>query len=462
MPNSRQAPSAAEDRTEQGPSRRRFVQSAALGAVGAGLPLGLSAASYAKVVGANERVRMGVIGIRGMGFGHIKGYSQLDNVEVAAVCDVDENVIAARMASIESSGWPKPQVHTDLRKLYEDKSIDAVSVATPNHWHALAGYWAVQAGKHAAVEKPGTHNFFEGQQLIKAAKKYGRMIQHHAERRCFEGFKSAVKFLREGGLGEVYMAKGLCYKWRNTIGRAEEEPVPDGVHYDLWLGPAPKRPFTRNRFHYNWHWNWDYGNGDIGNQGAHQMDIARWGLGVTLPTKVSSLGGHFMFDDDQQTPNTQVALFEFPSPEAGGDKKKLLQFEVRHWITNHEGGFGSGAGNNIGNLFYGSEGYMTVDLQGAWQTYLGKDREPGPSGGGTGNMFQNFVDAIRADDRSLLEGDIVEGHYSCALIHFANISYRLGRTLSFDHQTQQFRGDDEANRMLTREYREPYVIPQEV
>ena len=424
------------------------------------MSLSLPASSYAKVHGANNRVRIGVIGIRGMGYGHIQGYSALKNVEVVAVCDVDQSVIAKSMHRMQQEGIPEAKPYADLRKLYEDKTIDAVSIATPNHWHSLAAYWAVQAGKHASVEKPGTHNHFEGQQLIKASQKYNRFIQHHAERRSYAGYKSAMKFLHRGGLGEVYMAKGLCYKRRNTIGRQKEEPVPSGVDYDLWLGPAPKRPFTRNRFHYKWHWHWDYGNGDIGNQGAHQMDIARWGLGVSWPTRVSAMGGRFMFDDDQETPNTLIAVFEFSNPDGKGEKKKVLQFEVRHWHTNYEGGWGQGASVNIGNLFYGSEGYLVIDGGGNWHTYMGREREPGPDGGG--DMFKNFVDTIRADDRSMLEGDILEGHRSCALIHMANTSYRLGRTLDFDPGTESFIGDDEANAMLRRDYRYPYVIPDKV
>jgi len=439
-------------------TRRSFLKSSAL----ASSAVAMSARSYASVPGANDRVRVGVIGVRGMGFGHVRGYAKLNNVEVAAICDVDETIIRRRVADMEKMRLKKPDTHEDLRRMLEDKNIDAVSVATPNHWHALAGYWAVQAGKHATLEKPGTHNVFEGQQLIKASRRYGKMIQHHAERRCFTGFQSAVKFLQDGGLGEVYMAKGLCYKWRKSIGRKLESTPPNGVNYDLWLGPAPERPFTDNRFHYNWHWHWDYGNGDLGNQGAHQMDIARWGLGVDLPTKVSSMGGHFMFDDDQETPNTQTALYEFPNPNGGGDKKKFLQFEVRHWMTNYEGDLGKAPGNNIGNIFYGSEGYMTIDGGGTWKTFMGKDREPGESGGGGGDMWANFVEAIRADDRSMLEGNITEGHLSCTLIHLANVSYRLGRTLNIDPKSQTVRNDREANQMLTRNYRSPFVIPAKV
>jgi predicted dehydrogenase len=250
-----------------------------------------------------------------------------------------------------------------------------------------------------------------------------------------------------------------------------EEPVPDGVHYDLWLGPAPKRPFTQNRFHYNWHWHWDYGNGDMGNQGVHEMDVARWGLNVKLPTRITSVGGHIMFNDDQETPNQLMTIYEFPNQEGKGDKKKILQFETRHWITNPEGNLNNltetgntymtSAANNIGNLFYGSEGYMSKNVN-QWQTFMGKNKEPGDSGEGLGNHYQDFINAIRANDQKLAKGDIREGFYSCALIHLGNISYRLGRSLDFDPATMKFKNDKEANQMLTREYREPYVVPENV
>jgi len=442
-------------------SRRTFVKKS-LGAA-AGLGLWGTTQSWA---GANDRVRVAVVGTRGHGFGsHIKNYPFLPNVEVAAICDVDENLFAERLRWFEQNDKPVPKTYVDIRRLLEDKSIDAISVATPNHWHALAGVWACQAGKHAHIEKPFTHNVFEGQKLIEAARKYRRIVHHGTETRSSKAHQEAMEFMRNGGLGEVYLAKGMCYKWRNTIGRTPEERVPEGVHYDLWLGPAPKRPFSRNRFHYNWHWHWDYGNGDIGNQGVHEMDVARWGLGVTLPTKVSSMGAHVMFDDDQETPNVQMAMFEFPNPQGGGDKKKILQFEVRHWITNYEGGLGDPPGNNIGNVFYGSEGYMVMTHRG-WQTFMGRKREPGPSGQVHGNTdrthYQNFIDAIRANDPSILNGNVEQGHYSCSLIHLANTSYRLGRSLDFDPRTQRYVNDDEANKMLTRNYRSPFVVPQRV
>jgi len=455
-------------------TRRNFIKQSAgvtLGAV-TGLSLWGTKQSWA---GANDRVRVAVIGIRGMGQNHIKEFSSLENVEVAAICDVDENLFEERIKKhFLDKGKPKPKIYTDLRKLYEDQDIDAVTIVTPNHWHALAAIWAIQAGKHVTVEKPCCHNFFEGQKLVEAAEKYNVIVQDGAEQRSFPGSQAAVEFMRNGGLGEVYLAKGICYKWRDTIGKTPDEPVPPGVHYDLWLGPAPKRPFSKNRFHYNWHWNWEYGNGDIGNQGVHEMDVARWGLGVTLPTKVCAMGGHFMFDDDQNTPNVLIAMFEFPSSAGGGDKKKILQFEVRHWITNNEGSLSKGfnikdeAGgymtsnvNVIGNLFYGSKGYMTKTSR-EWKTYLGKHREPGPTGSGVANHYQNFIDAIRANDPNRLSSSIREGFYSCALIHLANISYRLGRSLEFDPRQGQFLNDSEANALLRRDYRKPFVVPEKV
>ena len=436
-----------------------------------GLSLWGTTSSWA---GANDRVRVAVIGINGMGKSHISSYMSLANVEVAAICDVDENLFEVRIKQLFADrGKPRPKTYTDIRKLLEDKSIDAVSIVTPNHWHALAAIWAIQAGKHVSVEKPCCHNFFEGQKLVEASKKYRVIVQDGAEQRSNPCAQSAADFLQSGGLGEVYLSKGLCYKWRKTIGKTPDESVPPGVHYDIWLGPAVKRPFSRNRFHYNWHWNFEYGNGDLGNQGAHEMDVARWLLGVTLPTKVSAIGGHFMFDDDQNTPNTITAMFEFPNEKAGGDKKKILQFEVRHWTTNREDamwmkpdansptGYMISAANTIGNLVYGSKGYMAKTVRN-WQTYMGRKREPGPTGSGTGNHYQNFVNAIREGDARTFNKSIEEGFYTCALIHLANISYRLGRSLDFDPKTQQIVNDDHANAMLTREYRKPFVVPDKV
>ncbi|MCE5345877.1 MAG: Gfo/Idh/MocA family oxidoreductase [Bacteroidales bacterium] len=422
--------------------------------------------------GANDRVNVAVIGIRGQGQLHISGYSKLKNARVVALCDVDSNLFGELIKKhFLDKGLEKPKTYTDMRVLYEDKDIDAVSIVTPNHWHSLASIWALQAGKHVSVEKPCCHNFYEGRKLVEAAEKYKKIVQDGAEQRSNPCAQSMAKFLHDGNLGEVYMAKGLCYKWRDTIGKTPDEPVPAGVDYNLWLGPAPLRPFSRNRFHYNWHWNWDYGNGDMGNQGVHEMDIARWGLGVTLPTKISSIGGHFMFNDDQQTPNDLITVFEFPNPDGGGDKKKILQFEVRHWITNREGVVSEGTAsgntymvsseNSIGNLFFGSKGYLTKNVN-EWQAYIGKERVPGERGNGPGDHYENFIKAIVNNNQDLANGNIKEGFYSCALIHLGNIAYRLGRSLEFDPQKMKFINDPEADSLLSRQYREPFVVPENV
>jgi predicted dehydrogenase len=285
--------------------------------------------------------------------------------------------------------------------------------------------------------------------------------------------------MREGLIGDVYMARGLCFKWRDTIGRKRVEPVPPGVHYDLWTGPAPLKPFTRNRFHYNWHWIWDTGNGDLGNQGVHEIDLARWGLGVGLPNKVSAIGGHFMFDDDQETPNTLTASFEFNLPDG---KRRMLVFEVRHWMTNTEAeigtpGFGAGAQalpsvagqaprkqpNAVcGNLFYGSKGYVAMSGYDSFRSWLGEIQDPGPTATRGENRWASFLDCVRSRRPESVNAPIEEGHLSCALVHLANASYRLGRTLNFDPETERVIGDDEANQLLRGSYREPYEVPEKV
>ena len=362
-----------------------------------------------RVLGANDRVRVAICGLNGRGKDHIHGFSQVSNVEIAALCDVDENVLRKRQGEVDG----KPQTYVDIRKMLEDRSIDAISIATPNHWHALMAIWACQAGKDVYVEKPCSHNL--------------------------------------------------------------EESVPAGIHYDLWTGPAPLKPFTRNRFHHKWHWNWDTGNGDLGNQGVHQIDVARWGLGVQFPTRISAVGGHFMFDDDQQTPNTLNCAFAFDLPGGG---RKMLEFEVRHWITNNEAGIGRGdlatgmkrfigRHDTIGNVFYGSNGYLATGDEDAtsYEMMLGRDQKSRDQGHGGGNHFVNFIECVRSRDKENLTAPIREGHISCALVHLANASYRLGRTLLFNSETERVIEDEEANELLcdaNRGYRTPFVVPKDV
>jgi predicted dehydrogenase len=435
--------------------RRHFLMSSA---ALAGTALRTARAS------ANDTVRIACVGLRGRGGNHLDGYSKLPNVEIAALVDVDESVLAKRTKQLEANGKKKPAVYADLRKLLEDKSIDAISIATPNHHHTLQTIWACQAGKDVYVEKPCAHNMFEAKQIVAAAQKHNRVVQHGSQSRSSTALKEAVQKMNDGSIiGDVYMARGLCFKWRDTINRTPVEPVPAGVNYDLWLGPAPKREFTRNHFHYNWHWFWEYGNGDLGNQGIHEVDIARWGLGVKYPTKVSCIGGHFMFDDDQETPNTLTATYEFNE----GGKKRMMVFEVRHWMSNHEAGVGeSKTGrkdpNTIGNLFYGSKGYLAIDGYTSYKTWLGKNQEAGPEAHKGGDHFANFIDVVRSRKKEDLNAPIEEGAISTTLVHLANISYRLGRTIHFDSEKYVCPGDAEATKMFTRNYRAPFVVPAKV
>jgi predicted dehydrogenase len=410
----------------------------------------------------NDRVRVACVGIRGQGAVHIQEYLKLPNVEIAALCDVDESVLAQRLRDIAAAGARRPATFTDVRRLIEDRSIDAISIATPNHWHALLGIWACQSGKDAYVEKPCSHNIFEARQLLAAARKYDRIVQHGSNNRSRISVQQAVREIRDGTIGDVYMARGLCYKLRDTIGHTPDVPVPPGVHYDLWLGPARQRPFSRNRFHYNWHWNWEYGNGDIGNQGIHQLDLARWGLGVKYPKRVSCIGGHFMFDDDQETPNTLVASFEFQE----NGRKRMLNFEVRHWYTNHEARVGekNPSPSTIGNIFYGSKGYLAIDggQVTGYRTFMGRQQQEIQGSSEGGNHWANFIQAVRSRKRAELNADIEEGYYSVILLHLANISYRLGRTLEFDEATFTCNSDPEATAMFTQQYRHPFVVSQNV
>jgi len=445
-------------------TRRDFLKTAAKTTAGASAFSGITFLPRPeRVFGANDRVRVAVCGLKSRGKDHVDAFSRVPNVEIAALCDVDATVLNKRRAEVGGS----PRTFTDVRQLLEDQSLDAISIATPNHWHALMAIWACQAGKDVYVEKPCSHNMWEGRQLVRAAEKYRRIVQHGTQSRSARALIEAIKQLHGGTFGEIYLARGLCFKWRDTIGRVPPEPVPAGVDYDLWTGPAPLKPFTRNRFHYNWHWIWDTGNGDLGNQGIHQVDDARWGLGVGFPNRVSAAGGHFMFDDDQETPNTLNCVFEFDQPNG---RRKMMEFEVRHWITNNEAGIRGNLfnrQNTIGSIFYGSNGYLAAGNEDAfsYESWVGRDRKPGPRGQSGDDHFANFIKCVRSRKQEELNAPIGEGHISCALVHLANASYRLGRSLRVDPDTEQVVGDEEANRLLSgrdRGYRAPYVVPDEV
>lgn len=432
-------------------NRRQFLKGSIAAASGIAAVAGISDSK--KAFAASDTIRVAVVGVRGRGKEHIHGFHKQPGVQVAALCDVDESVLRERASQYETLSGHPVKCYRDMRGLFDDKEIDVVSFATPNHWHALGGIWAMQAGKHAYIEKPCSHNVWEGRQLVKAARKYNRLCQHGTQGRSSPAIREAVQKLKEGVIGDLYLARGLCFKWRPSIGKAGgPQQVAASVDYDLWCGPAPKKPLSRKNLHYDWHWQWDCGNGDMGNQGVHEMDMARWGLGVSLPARIQSMGGHYMFDDDQQTPNTLICTFEYP------DQGKLLQFETRHWVTNYEGGFGSPGDNNVGVLFYGSEGYMELEYF-SYKTYLGKKREPGPKGSGEGDPWKTFIGAVRSGKREDLGVDIEEGHLSSALCHLGNIAYRTQRTIRFDPVAEKILGDEEASQWLSRNYRDPFVVP---
>ncbi len=400
--------------------------------------------------GANDRLRVGVIGVNGRGKDHIKGFMSQENVEVVALCDVD-NVVSQKAAAEFKAKYNKDvQTFQDLRKLYDDKNIDAVSIATPNHWHALATIWACQAGKDVYVEKPGSHTFNEGRKLIEAAKKYNRIVQHGVQLRSSVAIKEAIQHLRDGLIGNVYMARGVVYKWRPDIGNQGKSAVPEGLDWNIWQGPAQTRDFSKNYVHYNWHWFWDYGNGDIGNQGVHETDLCMWGLNVGLPEVISSSGGKFLWNDCKETPELLTTSYLYPK------EKKVIEFEVRPWMTNKEDGV------EVGNFFYGDKGYMVINGYSNYKTFLGKEREPGPSKNEGGDHYANFVKAVRAHDTGLQNGPVETAHLSSGIAHLGNISYRLGRRLNFDPASEKFINDKEANAMLTRNYRAPFTIPEKV
>ncbi|QDU91652.1 Alpha-N-acetylgalactosaminidase [Pirellulimonas nuda] len=427
-------------------TRRVFLQSSAA-AVAA------SAIAAPARTDANSTIRAAVLGLHGRGRTHVEHLERVPGVEVAVLCDPDEVVLRKAAEDFEKKYGRKVATETDLRKVNDRKDVDVVSVATPNHWHTLATIWACQAGKDVYVEKPGSHNLFEGRKMIEAAKRYDRIVQHGVQLRSNPALQEAVQKMRDGVIGDVYLARGLVYRRRPSIGNKPNATPPKTLNWDLWQGPAQERPYSERYVHYNWHWHWDYGNGDVANQGVHETDMCLWGLGVGLPDEVQAMGGKFLWDDDKETPELLSSCFKYR------DAKKMIEFEVRPWDTNDEQGVG------VGNLFYGTEGYLAVNGYNGYKTFLGAKREPGPSGSEgdpLGRHFKNFIDAVRSRDASSLNGPVETAHTSSALAHLGNISYRLGRRLEFNPKTETFVGDPEADAMLTRQYREPYVVPEVV
>lgn len=429
-------------------NRREFLNAAAI-----------AAAVPSRPWAANDRVNLAIVGAGSRGNNHLGDFIRRTDVNLAAVCDIDTGQTEAAVQRYYSAKNVKPRVYQDLRKLYDDKDVDAVIVCTPNHWHALATIWACQAGKDVYVEKPVSYNPFEGERMTAAATRHNRVVQGGMQRRSLAHKKRAVQLLHEGYIGEVYMGRGLCFKRRQSIGHKPDTAVPPGVDWDIFLGPAPLRPFNANRFRYNWHWFWDTGNGDIGNQGIHELDTARWGLNLSgNPKTVVATGGKYVYKDDQETPNILTVSYDYGNC--------LLTFEVRGLPTGPESEMEPRGNNFIGNLFYGSKGYMVLE-DGGFKTFLGEKREPGEAmkmveakqDENTAHM-SNFIECIRSRQPGGLVAPLREAAISADLVHMANISYRTGRKLVLEPGVStRFAHDEEANWLLTRHpYRAPYVV----
>lgn len=391
----------------------------------------------------NDRLRVAVMGVRGRGRGIIRGFSRLDNVEIATLCDPDESVIPRAIKEIHEPRQ-QPKIEKDVRKVLEDPNIDALLISAPDHWHALATIWACQAGKHVYVEKPISHNIAEGQLMVKAARRYKRKVQYGTQRRSGAHFKSAVEFVQSGKLGKIPFARTWIAGNRPSIGHKKNGPVPKGVDYNLWLGPAPQREFNPNHFHYNWHWFWEYGTGEIGNNGIHALDLTRWLLNLDAPKRVSSGGGKYFYDDDRVVPDTQVVTYDF--------KETCVIWEHRFWSKTGVEGQGWGV------ILYGEKGTLIFDKAG-WHVEDGIEGSDKTSSMEKEHL-QNFVDGVRKD--TPLNAEIAEGHQSTILCHLGNIAFRTGHTLNFDGKSETIIGDKQANALLKRDYREPFSLPEKI
>jgi len=474
-------------------TRRRFMKSSLAGCVA------LTFAPYSRVLGANDDVRVAVVGFRSQGSHHIEWFGKIPGVRVVALCDVDQEFIDREVKKIEQRN-EKVDTYIDVRKLLDDKNIDAIITATPNHWHCLVTVWACQAGKDVYVEKPVSHNIWEGRKMVEAARKYNRIVQAGTQRRSDEGLAAAFEYIRQGHLGKVL--RGRCYYFdqRDSIGKVDgPQPIPQTVDYDLWTGPAPLAPLLRKRLHYDWHWQWPYGNGDLGNNGIHFIDACRWALGYkALAPRVMSFGGKFLWDDDRQTPNTQVVFLDYePAP---------IIFEMRN-LTRKKGD------PAMDPTYRDIRTSLVIECEngyfgGGWAyDNSGKKIKQFEVSGG-GSHHANFIKAVRSRKVSDLNADILEGHLSTAACHMGNISYRLGQAasrdeivqaaksnkelldaferfqehlllnvvdvqntprilgpwLTMDSDTERFVGQfsDQANQYLSRNYRDPFIVPEQV
>jgi predicted dehydrogenase len=482
-------------------SRRRLLQTGVAASTAFGLFTISGTKASGQVIGANEAVRVAVCGINGRGATHISELAELtksgkDNVRFAYLVDPDSRLFESRTKTINDSLGQTPQCVQDVRKALEDPELNAVTVATPNHWHSLISIWACQAGKDVYVEKPLSHNIFEGRKLAEAAKKYSRIVQHGTQSRSSTWKARDIAAVQSGKYGKLLVSKGYCCKPRWSIDFRKPEKAPEGLDWDIWLGPAAYQEYHGNLVHYNWHWFWETGNGDTGNQGVHELDIARWAIkGATHPKSVWSLGGRFAYEDQGQTPNTQLAVFDYG--------EALVVFETRGLVGKFD------IPGKVTNEYYTTDGVIRDGKFFAKGSEQGEpvkvDSELPVAPGGA---FGSFIAAVRSRDMKSVNCDAEVGHYSSALCHLANISYRLGEKapynaaakkigdnkevvqafeniaenlkavgvkleetdytvgplLTFDAKTEKFTGEraEKANQLLTRKYRAPYVVPETV
>ncbi len=431
--------------------RRNFLSDSLGGAVA--LSTLASGAVGQASASSNEKVALGVVGTGGMGRSHIGRILARSDVVIAGLCDVDENALGRAASIVESKTGKKPKLVGDFRRLLDDPSIDALLIATPHHWHCPIAIPAIQAGKGVYLEKIGSHVFREGRVLVEASRKHQRIFQHGTQMRSSAVTAKAGEILESGLLGEIKMARA----W-NVQRHAHRQPVPDaptppGVNYDLWLGPAPQRPFNPNRFSGYWNWFRDYGNGDIGGDGIHDIDMARWGLGVNEhPIRITSHGSRIALKGIREFPDTMTVSYQYAD-------QKVLVYEERAWAPYGMNGFDSS------NAFYGTEGYMIFSRRGHFQVFLGASREPGPSmrSNPAETLHQhlaNFIDCVRTRKPTIASAE--EAHLSCALVHLGEVGYRVSRVLNFDPPTETIQDDPEANAMLTKKYRRPWTVPDRV
>jgi predicted dehydrogenase len=470
-------------------NRRDFLKRAATGSLAAATFAISGTKASGRILGANERVRVAVAGINGRGTAHIAAYSGMKDVEVTYLVDPDSRLFASRSKSVQERAGNLPKCVQNLRDILDDHDLDVVSIATPNHWHSLAAIWVCQTYGDVYVEKPCCHNIFEGRKLVEAARKYNKIVQHGTQSRSDAYWAGMVDAVRSGKYGKLLISYGYASKPRRSIGFKPPKQPPAELDFDIWLGPASEQPYNENLVHYNWHWFWDFGNGEIGNQGVHQMDIARWALPEgAKPKSVISLGGRFGYKDQGQTPNTQLSIIDF------GDAK--LFFEDRGLVDKKT--------TKVTNEFHMEDG---VIKDGKFFPKGKNEGEPLPGVKRSKNAqqehFRNFIDCVRSRNRADLKAEILEGFQSASLCHLSNISYRLGtdvplsketkafgddkaayesfesmkehladaahlkleesayrlgRKLSFDAAAEKFIGDDEANKLLTRQYRQPYEV----